>query len=120
MDKDKPDIVEIFESLPPTRNSKLMSTASHRILSEITRARRRGGKRRYGAHARMVTRILDPFFLVIVGLSVFSVRLTKDSVRRIESPRMRTAERIGTAYLENEHFEGHRARDMVQDTGQTL
>ena len=54
------EVEVILESRMPTRSSRLMSSESHRRMAETVRARRRGGKRRYGVHRKVSTRCYDP------------------------------------------------------------
>ena len=44
----------------PTRNPRLMTSESHRRMAQSVRARRRGGRRRYGLHRRRMTRLYNP------------------------------------------------------------
>ena len=116
-----PEVVEILESPLPTRSARLMSTESHRRMAESIRARRRGGKRRYGSHRRVSTRIYNPSAEHHCGYAcVLKARGVVPTCRRIYELRCATAEAVYHAYIEDVHVQDMSVREMVQDTDMSL
>ena len=119
--KPKSEVQIIEESPPPTRNSKLMSSESHRRMAQSFRARRRGGKRRFGAHRRSMTRTFNPISENDCGFAC----LVKASghvptKKNIEKVRYIASQRVKEAFLADMKVHGESVRDMVASTGHNL
>ena len=117
----KIETIVIEESPFLTRSARLLSSESHRRVSETVRARRRGGLRSYSSHRKHVTRVFNPGFpddcAFTCILRAAGVRVTKHA---IDDLRVKTAEKIYTAYIKDETHGAMRARDLVQSSGHSL
>ena len=117
----KNKVITILDAPPPTRSARVMSSASHKRMSESFRARRRGGRRRHGTHRRTMTRVYDPPAKNDCGfacvLRAAHVPCTKKNIREL---RRHVADRVYKGYLGDEHYSGYSVRDMVQQSDHTL
>ena len=109
--KSKDDVQVIEESPPPTRSARLMSSESHRRMAQSFRARRRGGRRRFGEHRRHSTLIYNPSIENDCGyaciLKAKGLRLSKESVQEI---RKYTADAVYEAYVNDSYVGGMSVR----------
>ena len=115
------EVVEVLESPLPTRSAWLMSSESHRRMAESTRARRRGGRRRFGAHRRESTRVFNPSAQHHCGYAcVLKAKGLVPTCRRIHELGRATAEAVYQAYIGDVHVQGMSVRQMMQDTDMSL
>ena len=90
----------IFESPQPTRITRLMSSSTHRFMAQSIRARRRGGKSRFGMHRRTCTRKYDPTFQNHCGfVCLLKAAGTCVSRNNIRDLRAHTADLVYKAFI---------------------
>ena len=119
--KNQMEVIQIEESPMPTRSARLMTSESHRRMAESVRARRRGGRRRFGNHKRIMTRLYNPPAEHHCGYAcVLRAKGLEPANARIEKLRKATADRVYLAYIEDEYVRGMSVRNMVKDTGMSL
>ena len=114
-------MITVFDSPQPTRNMHLMTRASRRKMAENMRVRRRGGRRRHMWHRRNVTRIFDPASQYDCAFACVLKAAGKACTKsNIEDLRVKTADRVYTAYVHDQTYHGYKVRDMIEETGHTL
>ena len=116
-----PTPIVIEESPPPTRSARLMSSSCHRRMNRSDRARRRGGRRRFGVHRRKVTLTFDPAVPDHCGFAcILRAAGIKVNYANIEKLREQTADKMYKAYVNDDSVHGISIRDTVQHTEDTL
>ena len=115
------EVVEIQESPPPTRSARLMSSESHKRMAQSHRARRRGGRRRFGEHRKACTLVFNPNTNDHCGYScLLKAKGIVPSPSGIQDLRDATARGVKEAYLNDVYVNDMSVRDLVQSTDMTL
>ena len=115
------EVIELEESPIPTRSARLITSESHRRMAESVRARRRGGRRRFGRHKRVMTRLYNPPAEHHCGHAcVLRAKGVEPTSKRIQELRNATADIVYRACIDDEHVHGVSVRGMVQDTDMSL